>query len=115
MAPIDYPVDVRADYPRRSSRLWAVLTIFWIKFLAVLPHAIVLVFLGIAQFVVALFAQFVVVFKGEYPARMHQFVTGVLRWQTRVTAFVLSVNDRYPPFSLQEIDDYPIDVVAERP
>lgn len=115
MAPIDYPVDVRADYPRRSSRLWAVLTIFWIKFLAVLPHAIVLVFLGIAQFVVALIAQFVVAFKGEYPAGMHQFVTGVLRWQTRVTAFVLSVNDRYPPFSLQEIDDYPIDVVAERP
>jgi hypothetical protein len=115
MAPIDYPVDVRADYPRRSSRLWAVLTIFWIKFLAVIPHAIVLVFLGIAQFVVALIAQFVVAFKGEYPAGMHQFVTGVLRWQTRVTAFVLSVNDRYPPFSLQAIDDYPIDVVAERP
>ena len=27
---------------------------------------------------------------------MHQFVTGVLRWQTRVTAFVLSVNDQVP-------------------
>jgi hypothetical protein len=46
---------------------------------------------------------------------MHEFVTGVLRWQTRVTAFILSVNDRYPPFSLQRIDDYPVDVVAERP
>ena len=46
---------------------------------------------------------------------MHEFVTGVLRWQTRVTAFVLSVNDRYPPFSLRPIDDYPVDVVVERP
>ena len=115
MAPIDYPVDVRADYPERSSRLWAVLTIFWIKFFAIIPHGIILIFLGIAQWVVAFIAQFVVAFKGEYPRGMHEFVTGVLRWQTRVTAFVLSVNDRYPPFTLRPIDDYPLDVVAERP
>jgi hypothetical protein len=115
MTPIEYPVDVRADYPERSSRLWAVLTIFWIKFFAIIPHAVILVFLGIAQWVVAFIAQFVVAFKGEYPAGMHEFVTGVLRWQTRVAAFVLSVNDRYPPFSLRQIDDYPLDVVAERP
>jgi hypothetical protein len=115
MAPIEYPVDVRADYPERSSRLWAVLTIIWIKFFAIIPHAIILIFLGIAQWVVAFIAQFVVAFKGEYPPGMHEFVTGVLRWQTRVGAFVLSVNDRYPPFSLRAIDDYPLDVVAERP
>ena len=115
MESIDYPVDVRADYPERSSRLWAVLTIFWIKFFALIPHGIILIFLGIAQWVVAFVAQFAVAIKGEYPAGMHEFVTGVLRWQTRVTAFVLSVDDRYPPFSLQRIDDYPVDVVTERP
>ena len=111
----DYPVDVRADYPQRSSRLWAVLTIFWIKALALIPHFIALTFLGIAQFVVALVAQFVVAFKGEYPAGMHEFVTGVLRWQTRVSAFFLSVTDRYPPFSFRPMDDYPVDVAAVRP
>jgi len=115
MESIDYPVDVRADYPERSSRLWAVLTIFWIKFFALIPHGIILFFLGIAQWVVAFIAQFAVAIKGEYPAGMYEFVTGVLRWQTRVTAFLLSINDRYPPFSLQRIDDYPVDVVAERP
>ncbi len=111
----EYPVDVRADYPQRSSRLWAVLTIFWIKGLALIPHGVVLIFLGIAQFFVALVAQFVVAFKGEYPAGMHEFVTGVLRWQTRVLAFFFSVTDRYPPFSLQPAPDYPVDVAAERP
>jgi hypothetical protein len=110
-----YPVDVRADYPQRSSRLWAVLTIFWIKAFALIPHGVILIFLGIAQFFVALIAQFVVAFKGEYPAGMHDFVTGVLRWQTRVTAFFFSVTDRYPPFTLQPVADYPVDVVAERP
>jgi Domain of unknown function (DUF4389) len=112
---IDYPVDVRADYPERSSRLWAILTIFWIKFIAVIPHGIILIFLGIAQWVVAFIAQFAVAIRGEYPAGMHEFVTGVLRWQTRVAAFILSVDDRYPPFSLQRIDDYPVDVATERP
>ncbi len=110
-----YPVDVRADYPQRSSRLWAVLTIFWIKGLALIPHIFVLAFLGIAQFVVAVIAQFAVAFTGRYPAGMHGFVTGVLRWQTRVSAFFLSVTDRYPPFSLQPADDYPVDVTAEPP
>ena len=111
----DYPVDVRADYPQRSSRLWAVLTIFWIKALALIPHGVVLIFLSIAHFFVSLVAQFVVAFKGEYPAGLHEFVTGVLRWQTRVFAFFFSVTDRYPPFSLQPDPGYPVDIVAERP
>jgi hypothetical protein len=106
---------LRADYPERSSRGWAALTIFWIKFLALIPHGIILVFLGIAQWVVAFVAQFVVVFKGQYPPGMFGFVVGVLRWQTRVTTFLFSLNDRYPPFTLQPADDYPADVAAERP
>ena len=111
----DYPIDVRADYPERSSRGWAALTILLIKFLALIPHFFVLIFLGIAQFFVALVAQVAVVITGEYPPRMFDFVTGVLRWSTRVSTFVFSLSDRYPPFTLQPVDDYPVDVVAERP
>jgi Domain of unknown function (DUF4389)/Protein of unknown function (DUF2510) len=113
--PNDYPIDVRADFPERSSRGWAVLTILLIKFLALIPHFFVLIFLGIAQFFVALVAQFAVAINGEYPPGMFDFVAGVLRWGTRVAAFVLSIDDRYPPFTLQHVDDYPVDVVAERP
>jgi Domain of unknown function (DUF4389)/Protein of unknown function (DUF2510) len=115
MALNDYPIDVRADYPERSSRGWAALTILLIKFLALIPHFFVLIFLGIAQFFVALIAQVAVVINGEYPPGMFDFVTGVLRWGTRVSAFILSLNDRYPPFTLQPVDDYPVDVVVERP
>ena len=111
----DYPIDVRADYPERSSRGWAALTILLIKFIALIPHFFVLIFLGIAQFFVALTAQVAVVINGEYPPRMFAFVTGVLRWGTRVSAFILSLNDRYPPFTLRPVDDYPVDVVAKRP
>jgi hypothetical protein len=115
MATGDYPADLRADYPPRSSRGWAALTILLIKLIALIPHAIILVVLGIAQWVVAFIAQFAVAFKGEYPAGMHEFATGVLRWSTRVAAFAFSLTDRYPPFTLQPRDDYPIDVVVQRP
>jgi hypothetical protein len=115
MALNDYPIDVRANYPERSSRGWAALTILLIKFIALIPHFFVLIFLGIAQFFVALVAQVAVVINGEYPPGMFAFVAGVLRWDTRVAAFILSLNDRYPPFTLQPVADYPVDVAVERP
>ena len=115
MALHDYPIDLRADYPERSSRGWAALTILLIKFLALIPHFVILIFLGIAQVVVAIVAQVVVAIKGEYPPGMFDFVAGVLRWSTRVSAFVFSLTDRYPPFTLQPDDSYPVDVVIERP
>jgi hypothetical protein len=111
----DYPVDLRADYPSRSSRGWAAATIFLIKFFALLPHGLALLVLFIAQVVVVVVAQVVVAVKGEYPAGMFRFVAGVLRWNTRVAAFVYSLTDAYPPFSLQEDPSYPVDVRAERP
>jgi len=111
----DYPVDLRVDYAEPRSRGWAVLTILLVKLLALLPHGIVLAFLGIAQVVVAFVAQIAVVVRGEYPEGMFGFVTGVLRWATRVSAFLYSLTDRYPPFSLRADPGYPVDVLVERP
>ena len=110
----DYPIDVRFDYPPRSSRGWAALTIVLVKFLTLLPHVFVLFFLDIAQMVVAFVAQLAVAVTGEYPPGMFAFVAGVLRWNTRVSAFVLSLTDRYPPFTLDQAD-YPVDLAIERP
>jgi hypothetical protein len=59
----DYPIDLCADRPERSSRGWAALTILFIKFIALIPHFIVLFFLDIAQRLVAFVAQVVVIFR----------------------------------------------------
>lgn len=115
MAFNDYPIDARFDYPPRSSRGWAALTITWLKFFALAPHLFLLVFLSIAQLVVAFVGQIMVAVNGEYPAGMFEFVAGVLRWGTRVGAFALSITDRYPPFTLESDPAYPVDVVLERP
>ena len=46
---VDYPVRFEADYPESPSRLLALLgVIFCIKGLLLIPHVIVLFFIGIA-------------------------------------------------------------------
>jgi hypothetical protein len=102
-APSDdpYAVHTTIPHPETSSRMWAILTIFGIKNFALLPHLIVLYVLQIAQFVVAWVAQWAILFTGAYPEGMHGFVANVMRWQTRVSAFMLGLCDQYPPFSLE--------------
>jgi uncharacterized protein DUF4389 len=88
---IDYP-----DVPRDLNR-WLPL----VKWLLVIPHAIVLFFLTIAVFVVAIIAWFAILFTGQYPPGLFDFVVGVMRWHNRVAGYALVlVTDRYPPFSL---------------
>jgi len=111
---IDYPADVRIERAPRSSRLWAILTIFWIKPFALIPHFIILAVLGIAQFIAFIVAQFAVAITGSYPQGIHDFVAAVIRWSVRVGAFFLSLTDCYPPFSLSA-GGYAVDYEVRRP
>jgi Domain of unknown function (DUF4389) len=90
---LDYPYpDVSTDLNR-----WLPL----VKWLLVIPHLIVLIFLWIAAFGVVVVAWFAILFTGRYQMGMFRFVEGVLRWGQRVIAYAfLLVTDRYPPFSL---------------
>jgi hypothetical protein len=72
-----------------------------VKWLLVIPHLIVLLFLWFAAVVVVIIAWFAILFTGRYPRAMFDFVEGVLRWGQRVVAYAfLLVTDTYPPFSL---------------
>ncbi|MEA2531753.1 MAG: hypothetical protein QOG89_3397 [Thermomicrobiales bacterium] len=91
----DYPVTFEMAYPERMSRL-----LIFVKWLLIIPHAIVLYILGVALYVVWLIAWFAILITGRYPQGMFDFVTGVSRWAYRVTAYVLMLTDAYPPFTL---------------
>ena len=41
-----------------------------------------------------------VVIAGRYPKGLFGYVAGVMRWSARVTAYLLSLTDEYPPYSL---------------
>lgn len=98
----DYPVMVEADYPPESSRLLALCGIFWFpKVLLLLPHLFILYFISLAAILVVYIGYWVVLFTGRYPRGMHEFVLGMLRWQTRINAWLFGLVDRYPPFHLR--------------
>ena len=101
-APADYPVILDAPLPEAQNRLLALLgIIFFLKALLLLPHLIVLYVLNIIAAIVIWIGYWIILFTGRQPAGIHDFVLGVLRWQTRATAWLYSITDRYPPFSLR--------------
>ena len=97
-----YPVNLEIKYPENSSRLLALLGIpcFFLKALLLLPHLIIMWFLNIACAIAAWFALWVVLFTGKYPKTFFDFISGVLRWQIRLNAWVFGLTDKYPPFTL---------------
>ena len=93
----EYPVRYDVRYPEHLNR-WKVLV--W-KLITAIPHFIILTFLWIAIFVAVLVAWFAILFTGRYPRGLHSFVVGGMRWTARVGAYVYSLTDQYPPFSLE--------------
>lgn len=94
----DYPVNLVIQYPERSSRLLMFFMFF--KGFLLIPHMIVMWFFGLAAAFVMIIGWFAVVITGNYPRGLWDFMTGVLRWQTRLSAYMLGLRDEYPPFSL---------------
>ena len=92
----EYPINFDVRYPDELSR-WKVA--IW-KIISSIPHIIILVFLYLAVFVVVVIAWFAILFTGRYPQGLHTFVAGVFRWSLRVQAYIVSLTDEYPPFSL---------------
>lgn len=82
----------RPDFNR-----WLVL----VKWLLVIPHAIVLGLLVVVAKVAVVPLVLGVLVLGQYPRPLFDFLVGVGRWNARVSAYMTFLVDRYPPFSLR--------------
>ena len=98
---VDYPARFEVDYPKDSSKLLALLgVIFLIKFVLLIPHMIILYFLGMVSYAVVYIGYWAVLITGGYPRGLFNLVVGVQRWSYRMNAWMFGLTDRYPPFSL---------------
>lgn len=94
------PLDV--DGPGPQSRLTV-----GFRLLLVIPHLIVLVFVGIAAYVVQVIGWFAALFTGRLPDWAFTFLSGYLAWWTRVSSYLYLMVDQYPPFAFLA-PDYPV-------
>lgn len=91
-------VTLNLEYPDAKQLSRGLPLVKW--FLAI-PHYVVLMFLMVGAIGATVIAWFAILFTGQYPKGLFDYVVGVGRWCTRVTAYAfLLTTDEYPPFSL---------------
>jgi hypothetical protein len=107
-----YPARLDGHLDAGLSRwLWLV------KWVLLIPHVVVLVFLWLAVTMLTVVAGFSILFTGRYPRSIFDFNLGVMRWTWRVSFYAIGAfgTDRYPPFSLGAEPDYPASFTVDYP
>jgi len=100
---VPYPVTFEMDYVERRSRLT---TLF--RLILAIPHLIVLYLWGLVAGVAVILAWFALVVVARYPFWAYEFVAAYLRYATYVNGYLYLGTDRYPPFSGNPGEDYPV-------
>jgi hypothetical protein len=97
------PVQVAVAEPARQRRA----TVAFRLILAI-PHMFLIFFLAIAALVVAFLGWWGALFTGRLPEFAVNYLSGFMRWVLRYYAYFYLLTDVYPPFTLDDVPDYPV-------
>jgi Domain of unknown function (DUF4389) len=111
-----YPVRLDVERPESQSRLtnFPIGVGMLIRTILLIPHLIIVYFLGILASILYFIAMFAILFTGSYPLGLYNIVAAYMRWTSNFTGYFLSLYDRYPPFS-GDAQQYPLSFEAVRP
>lgn len=99
---------VKNEHP---SRVYAVPILgMLIKFIALIPVFIVMIFLSIWLLVVQLINPFIVLFTGQYWEHAYSFTLGFLKYSANITLYFYGLTDKYPGFSLQTTEGIVLEI-----
>jgi hypothetical protein len=90
------PVQLSIDPPEKLQR-WMPL----VKWLLAIPHLIVMAILGIGAFFALIGAFFIVLFTGQFPLGIRDFIVKYSRYTQHVYAYIYLLRDEYPAFGLR--------------
>jgi hypothetical protein len=97
--------DLEVPYPEKVSRILTLIRLLFGIFYVLIPHYFILYFRSIWVAILVFIAWWAVLFTAKYPQTMYEWVVGQVRWQMRVTIYMMYMTDRYPPFTGDELPD----------
>ncbi len=105
-----YPVVFQADYREKQSRL----TTFF-RLIVAIPWFLMSIVWGLAALIGVVVAWFALLFTGRYPEFAYNWVTGYLRFSTRLNGWFLLLTDEWPAFDGGDHPEYPIRLLIPEP
>jgi hypothetical protein len=92
-------VHIEIPYPDAKKDLSQGLPL--IKWFLAIPHYLVLIFIAFAAVICDILIWFAILFTGNAPKGLCDFIVGFYRWAIRVLSYAtFQFTDKYPPFSL---------------
>lgn len=85
-----------------------------VRAILAIPQGIVLSFMYIGAIVVAFLGWWGALFIGRLPDFATTYLTGFVRYSARLYAYVALLTDKYPPFGVEDVPDYPVRIVTTR-
>jgi hypothetical protein len=93
----EYPVTYELREPATLAR-WKL--VVW-KFITAIPHFVALFVLTLGLVPVTVIAWLTLLIAGRHPPVLHHYTSGVLCWYARLAAYLQSLTDEFPAFSLR--------------